>query len=315
MISLNQSRKLRLTMLHPYYRSQIPRFIMNMKRGKASKYGKGKEKGKGKDKSRGRSPSQDRKSIPCIYHFQKGGCSKGKDCPFSHSKKKAPRGSGVGPGNGKGGNPKNDRTPSPKPKSEKPCFLYAKGKCDRTDCPYKHENEAAPAESGSAKAKAAAPKAKAKAATAKAKSAAVVVEVNRENNNGYLSDWSDAEDSSPVAAGRALKRKPIKHVRKDKMVKIKWKPERIHIDVGFDTSGLPKGNRVRKSEPRYVRKEFLRSETFRHRAMVGHLIARARAKVLNNDINGLKPEVTVMLGKDVYVEVKWKKETKWLRTW
>ena len=62
------------------------------------KYGKGQEKGKGKDKSRGRSPSQDRKSIPCIYHFQKGGCSKGKDCPYSHSKRKAPRGSNIGPG-------------------------------------------------------------------------------------------------------------------------------------------------------------------------------------------------------------------------
>lgn len=36
------------------------------------KDGKEKDTGKG-DKSRGRSPSQDRKSIPCIYHFQKGG--------------------------------------------------------------------------------------------------------------------------------------------------------------------------------------------------------------------------------------------------
>ena len=69
------------------------------------KYGKGKEKGKGKDKSRGRSQSQDRKSIPCVYHFQKGRCSKGKGCPFSHSKRRAPRGSSPGPGNGKGGNP------------------------------------------------------------------------------------------------------------------------------------------------------------------------------------------------------------------
>lgn len=108
---------------------------------------------------------------------------------------------------------------------------------------------------------------KAKAATARAKSAAVVVQINREYDNGYLSDWSDAEDSSPVAAGKALKKKPLNHVRKDKMVKIKWRPKKIHIDVGFDTSGLPKGNRVMKSEPRYVKKEFLRSETFRHQAM------------------------------------------------
>ena len=184
--------------------------------------------------------------------------------------------------------------------------MYAKGKCDRADCPYKHDSEAAPAENGSAKAKAAAPKGKAKAAAAKAKSAAVVVEVKREDNNGYLSDWSDNDDPSPVAAGRAIRKKSTSLVKKDKMVKIKWKPERIHIDVGFDTKGLPKGNRIRNSEPRYVKKEFLRSETFKHQAMVDHLIARARAKVLNNDINGRKPEVKVMLGKDIYVEVKWK---------
>ena len=109
-----------------------------------------------------------------------------------------------------------------------------------------------------------------------------------------------------MAAGRAMRKKPINQVRKDKMVKIKWKPERINIDVGIDTRGLPKGNRIRKSEPRYVKKEFLRSETFKHQAMVDHLTARARAKVLNNDINGRKPEVKVMLGKDTYVEVKWK---------
>ena len=100
-------------------------------------------------------------------------------------------------------------------------------KCDRTDCPYKHDSEAAPAENGSAKAKAAAPKGKAKAAAAKAKSAAVVVQVKREDNNGYLSDWSDNDDPSPVAAGRATRKKPNNLVKKDKMVKIKWKPERI----------------------------------------------------------------------------------------
>ena len=143
----------------------------------------------------------------------------------------------------------------------------------------------------------------AKAAAAKAKSAAVVVEVKRKDNNGYL---IDNEDPSPVAAGKAMRRKSNNQVRKDKMVKIKWKPERINVDVGIDTRGLPKGNRTRKSEPRYVKKEFLRSETFKHQAMVDHLIARARAKVLNNDINGRKPEVKVMLGKDIYVEVKWK---------
>ena len=42
------------------------------------KDGTGKDRNRGKDNSRGISPSQDRKNIPCIYQFQKGGCSKGK---------------------------------------------------------------------------------------------------------------------------------------------------------------------------------------------------------------------------------------------
>ncbi len=96
------------------------------------KDGKGKGKGKGKDRSRERSSSADRKKIPCVFHFQKGGCSKGKDCQFSHSKKSLPRGSSHGPGKGKGDG--KARTPSPnQPKSEKPCFLFAKGKCERAD--------------------------------------------------------------------------------------------------------------------------------------------------------------------------------------
>ena len=273
------------------------------------KYEKGKGKGKNKDKdgSRGRSASVDRKNIPCVYHFQKGGCSKGKDCPFSHSKKKWSRGSSSGPGNGKG-NPKNDRSASPKPKSEKPCFLFAKGQCTRSDCPYKHDNSAAPAGSGSAKAKAAAPKGKAKAAAAKAKAAAVVVQVKREADNGYLSAWSDNEESSPVAAGKVYRMRRTSHVVKDKVVKIRRKPERIHIDVGMNTTGLPKRTKKRENKPRYVKGEFLESETFKHQTAVNQLIARAKAKVLNNEIMGRKPEIKVIIGKGMYVRVRWKND-------
>ena len=113
-------------------------------------------------------------------------------------------------------------------------FVRERGRCDRTDCPYKHDSNAAPAENGSAKAKAS-PKGKAKAAAAKAKSAAVVVEIKKGDDNGYLSDWSDNDDPSPVAAGKSIKRRTSGHVRKDRMVKIKRNPEKIHIDVGIDT--------------------------------------------------------------------------------
>ena len=257
------------------------------------KDGQGKERGK-RENRRGRSPSQDRKS------FIRVDALRVKIVLSVIQRRKPPRGSSTEPGNGEGGNPRNDRTPSPKPKSEKPSFLYAKGKCDRADCPYRHDNDAAPAEAGSAKAKAT-PKGK-----AKAKSAAVVVEVNRKNNDGYLSDWSDDDGPSPFGAGKVMKKRLGSHVRKDKIVKIKRNPEKIHIDVGFDTRGLPKGNRTSKSEPRCVRKEFLHSATFKRQTMLDQLIARARAKVLNNDINGRKPEVKVMIGKGVYINVRWK---------
>ena len=61
-------------------------------------------------------------------------------------------------------------------------------------------------------------------------------------------------------------------------MKIKRNPGKIHIDIGIDTRGLPKGNERRKKEPRYVKKEFLESETFKHQAMVDHVIARATSK-------------------------------------
>ena len=136
-------------------------------------------------------------------------------------------------------NPRNGRSSSPKPKNEKPCFLFAKGKCDRADCPYKHDSDAAPAETGSAKAKAS-PKGKAKAAAAKAKAAAVVVEVGKGYNEDYIPDWSDSEDPSPVAASRHVIKRSKGHVRKDKVVKIKRDPERIMINVEKDPKGLPK---------------------------------------------------------------------------
>ena len=276
--------------------------------------GKGKDKGdkgkgKGKrDKSKGRSQSQDRKSIPCVFYFQKGGCSKGKECLYSHAKKHGPRANSQGPGNGKGGDgPRNGRSSSPKPKSDKPCFLFAKGRCDRTDCPYKHDSDAAPAETGSAKAKAS-PKGKAKAAAAKAKAAAVVVEVGKGYNEDYIPDWSDSEDPSPVAASKHVVKKVKGHVRKDRVVKIKRDPERILINVEKDPKGLPKRNSGRTSDPRVVKKDFLDSETFKHQSFISHLVARARAQVLSKSIMGSKSETKVMIGNGVHINVKWKSD-------
>ena len=99
-------------------------------KGKYEK-GKGKGKGKGKDKSRGRSPSQRTESQSHVFiTFRKVDVLK-RVRLVAHSVIQRERQIVVPVMDletSKGGNPKNDRTPSPKPKSEKPCFLYARGK-------------------------------------------------------------------------------------------------------------------------------------------------------------------------------------------
>ena len=82
----------------------------------------------------------------------------------------------------------------------------------------------------------------------------------------------------------------------------------INIDVGMNTFGLPKRTKKRDSKPRYVKGDFLESETFKHQAAVDQLIARAKAKVLNDDIMGRKPEIKVIIGKGIYVKVRWKND-------
>ena len=57
-----------------------------------------------------------------------------------------------------------------------------------------------------------------------------------------------------------------------------------------------------------VKGEFLESETFKHQAAVDQLIARAKAKVLNDEIMGRKPEIKVIIGKGIYVKVRWKND-------
>ena len=78
----------------------------------------------------------------------------------------------------------------------------------------------------------------------------------------------------------------------------------IHIDVGMNTTGLPKRTKKRENKPRYVKGDFLESETFKHQTAVNQLIARAKARVLNNEIMGRKPEIKVIIGKGMYVRVQ-----------
>ena len=68
--------------------------------------------------------------------FQRGSCARGDACRYSHNKAARPS----SPKNFKG------RSMSPVSKESGICFYYARGKCTRDKCPYKHEKPAAPVE-------------------------------------------------------------------------------------------------------------------------------------------------------------------------
>ena len=106
--------------------------------------------------SSGQSP--DKSQTPCSF-FQKGTCRKGKDCPYSH-KKGGDRGrpatraaSGGADRTPSGGNARSQSrgqssraatggassNPKPKAKSDRPCFAFNEGKCQKgRDCKYAH---------------------------------------------------------------------------------------------------------------------------------------------------------------------------------
>ena len=100
-----------------------------------------KKKGKGRGKgSRSRDPSRapsadDKKKIPCVYHFNKGGCNKGKDCPYSHNK------SSQNSSKGKGSS---SRASTPKG-TKGPCYAWIRGNCPKGDrCSFIHDPKAKP---------------------------------------------------------------------------------------------------------------------------------------------------------------------------
>ena len=103
-------------------------------------------------------PSPDKSQTPCSF-FQKGTCKKGKDCPYSHKKgaergrtttRTASGGANRSPsGGGARGQSKGQTSraatggassnPKPKVKSDRPCYAFNEGKCQKgRDCKYSH---------------------------------------------------------------------------------------------------------------------------------------------------------------------------------
>ena len=90
--------------------------------------------GSPKRKSASRSPTRSPGGRFMCKDYLAGRCNRGADCKFSHA-----RNSGGSP-NRRGG------SMSPISMESGICFHYARGKCTRDKCPYKHEKPSAPAE-------------------------------------------------------------------------------------------------------------------------------------------------------------------------
>ena len=118
-------------------------------------HAKGKSKGKkGGGRDRTKSPSRERKDpkkIPCMFHFEKGGCKRGAECKYSHSqsvfdsnKSKRQNSRSKSPGGDKRGRA---RSSTPGPNARKgDCYLFLNGYCPHgKQCKFQHAKPSSPA--------------------------------------------------------------------------------------------------------------------------------------------------------------------------
>ena len=181
------------------------------------RHAKGDGKGKkGTHRGRSRSPSTTKKDpskTPCLFHFEKNGCRKGADCPYSRSKSvydasKSRRDSrSKSPGKG----PKGSRARSSAPGSGKTglCWVFQQGKCKHGDKrKFQHVLTSAPASNHSPK---------------RGKATPVIVD------NFFMPDSETHFLPYPVVASK----KPTK--------KIRWKgqPDILRYEFADIVDGMP----------------------------------------------------------------------------
>ena len=184
---------------------------------RAKEKAKAKTKDGGRQRSTSNNSNRDTSNIRCKFFFSDGGCSAGKQCPYSHKEKEPKKGKGKGKGRPRSGSPSatsREGSPSSDPAS-KNCLQWMRGgKCNREACPYKHDpSYATPAKTEKAKAKAEAKeKAKSKA-KAKSTPAAPVVSIidSEDEGESSCSEWeevdTDASTGDDAAVSKATKAK------------------------------------------------------------------------------------------------------------
>ena len=228
--------------------------------------------GKGKKGKRGRSrspsaPKKDPSKTPCVFHFEKNGCRKGTDCPYSHSKSVYDASKSRKDSRSK--SPKGSRARSSTPSSGKtgPCWLFQQGKCKHGDkCKFQHVTMPAtnPSPRGS-------------------KAAPVVVD------SFFMSGSDDDYYHNPAVANR----KPVK--------KIRWKrqPDIITYECPDLVDGMPstQTNRGKGKLQKPVDEESLLDTGRKRQCSLDSVIARAKGMLmdLSGDMSKLK-EVRIILG-------------------
>ena len=230
---------------------------------------------KGPHRGRSRSPSTSKKDpskIPCVFHFEKNGCKKGADCPFSHQRAFTMHPSldkiaEASPGRGPKGS--RARSSTPGPGKTGPCWMFQQVKCKHGDKRgFQHVLASAPAADKSPK---------------HGKATPVVVD------SFFMSD-SDAKSlPRPVVASK----KPIK--------KIRWKrhPDVIRYECQDIADGMPTSqtNRGKGKHQKAVDDESLLDTGRKRQCSLDSVIARAKGMLmdLSGDMAKLR-EVRITLG-------------------
>ena len=234
------------------------------------RHAKGEGKGKKGKRGRSRSPSAPKKDpskIPCVFHFEKNGCRKGADCPYSHSKSVYGASKSIKDSRSK--SPKGGRTRASTPSSGKtgPCWLYQQGKCKHGDkCKFQHV--LMPAANKSPRGSKATP---------------VVVD------SFFMSESDDEYYHNAILANR----KPIK--------KIRWnrQPDIIEYECPGIVDGMPSSQTTRGKgkQQKPVDDESLSDTGRKRQCSLDSVVARAKGMLmdLSGDMSKLK-EVRIILG-------------------
>ena len=229
-------------------------------------HAKGKSKGKkGGGRDRTKSPSRERKDpkkIPCMFHFEKGGCKRGAECKYSHSqsvfdsnKSKRQNSRSKSPGGDKRGRA---RSSTPGPNARKgDCYLFLNGYCPHgKQCKFQHTRASSPA------------------AKQPSKPATPVV-----TDNFFASDDESCVVQAYAAAGKVRDKKQVRFS--------KSKPETLRYICPDLVDNMP-SSQTKNGKGKYqkaVTMEDLLEVGYKRQVSLNQVIARAKGMLMDMSDN------------------------------